>query len=152
MVAPWKTHGVSSVGLQRSHSKKTLRLNFTWSLASTQWQAGPSTSCHWKGRKEDKRNKEDYYLFGCAGACVYLQVFSPRLKAVNPRLSAEKPHVSWQLPWHCGASQCLSWPGPGIPSPGSRGDLEFSRKQQDTQHVDDTKLKTPGHSGELQQV
>jgi hypothetical protein len=37
MVAPWKTHGVSSVGLQRSHSKKTLRLNFTWSLASTQW-------------------------------------------------------------------------------------------------------------------
>ena len=58
-------------------------------------------------KKGRQRNKEDYYLFGCAGACVYLQVFSPRLKAVNPRLSAEKPHVSW--------------PGPGIPSPGSRG-------------------------------
>jgi hypothetical protein len=38
-----------------------------------------------KEERKTKGNKEDYYLFGCAGACVYLQVFSPRLKAVNPK-------------------------------------------------------------------
>jgi hypothetical protein len=49
---------VSAVLAAEISLKENLRLNFTWSLASTQWQAGPSTSCHWKGRKEDKGTKK----------------------------------------------------------------------------------------------
>jgi hypothetical protein len=65
--------------------KENLRLNFTWSLASTQWAGWAIHKLPLERKKGRQRNKEDYYLFGCAGACVYLQVFSPRLKAVNPK-------------------------------------------------------------------
>jgi hypothetical protein len=43
---------------QRSHSKKTSGWTSRGLWLQLSGQAGPSTSCHWKGRKEDKGTKK----------------------------------------------------------------------------------------------